>query len=156
LSLELSDKYVLFYAEHPEGSRKSSLFFIRPSGRCVTSVIKFEANGFLVQYPCFREGSMKKKFHQQYVNGVVFCARMVVLISLIVSQFFGAAPQPVLATGDVDVGIVLPTENGRWLLVWQLDLASLTKHGSPPKLSMESWKVELGFPGSTFQVCGNI
>jgi putative multiple sugar transport system substrate-binding protein len=58
---------------------------------------------------------MKKNLHQQYVNGVVFFTRMVVLISLTGSQFFGAMPQPAFAAANVDVGIVLPAENGRWL-----------------------------------------
>ena len=58
---------------------------------------------------------MKKKLYNHFVNGAVLCARMVVFISLIASQFFGMAPQPVFATVNVDVGIVLPGENGRFL-----------------------------------------
>jgi ABC-type xylose transport system substrate-binding protein len=58
---------------------------------------------------------MKKNLLHHFINGTIFCARIVVLFSLMASQFFGAAPQPVFATGDVDVGIVLPGENGRWL-----------------------------------------
>jgi putative multiple sugar transport system substrate-binding protein len=57
---------------------------------------------------------MKKILSQQFANVTVFFARMIVLFSLIASQFFGVAPQPVFATG-VDVGIVLPTNGGRWL-----------------------------------------
>jgi putative multiple sugar transport system substrate-binding protein len=77
-------------------------------------MIELEASGNPVQNFCFREGSMKKNLHQQLVNGAIRCARMVVLFSLIASQFFGAS-QPVFATGNIDVGIVLPGENDRWL-----------------------------------------
>jgi putative multiple sugar transport system substrate-binding protein len=58
---------------------------------------------------------MKNKSSQQFADAVVFCARMIVLFSLVISQFVGATPQLAFAAGYVDVGIVLPSEDGRWL-----------------------------------------
>jgi putative multiple sugar transport system substrate-binding protein len=57
---------------------------------------------------------MKKILTQQFADAAVLCVRMIVLFSLIASQFFGAAPQPVFAA-NVDVGIVLPDNDAnRW------------------------------------------
>ena len=50
----------------------------------------------------------------RWISKILFYVRITMLLSLVFSQF-GAAVRPVFATGSVDVGIVLPSEDGRWL-----------------------------------------